>query len=65
MLILQSYITNKALPTTKWVQIVDPKKFVIAALDADNKTFIVRVAIKKQEEMLMRSKMQAQIEAKA
>ena len=50
------YTTNKALPTTEQVQLVDPKKFVIAALDTDNETFVVHVAIRKQEEMLMHSK---------
>ena len=41
----KSYTTNKALPTTKQVQLVNPKEFVIAALDVDSKTFIVHVAI--------------------
>ena len=41
----KSYTTNKALPTTKQVQLVNPKEFVIAALDADSKTFVVHVAI--------------------
>ena len=41
----KTYTTNKALPTTKQVQIVDLKEFVIAALDVNNKTFIVHMAI--------------------
>ena len=41
----KSYITNKALPTTKQVQIVDPKEFIIAVLNIDSKTFIVHVVI--------------------
>ena len=45
------YITNEALLTTEQVQLVDPKEFVIAALDADSKTFIVYVAIWEQEKM--------------
>ena len=47
----KSYTTNEALPTTKQIQLVDPKKFVIAALDADSKTFVVYVAIRKQDKM--------------
>ena len=39
------YITNKALLTTKQVQLVNPKEFIIAALDADSKTFVIHVAI--------------------
>ena len=39
------YTTNKALSTTKQVQLIDLKEFVIAALDADSKTFIMHVAI--------------------
>ena len=42
----KSYTTNEALPTTKQVQLVDPKEFVIAALDMDSKTFVVHVAIR-------------------
>ena len=45
------YITNEALPTTKQVQIVDLKKFVMLALDVDSKTFVIYVAIRKQEKM--------------
>ena len=41
----KSYTTNKALSTTKQVQLVDLKEIVIAALDVDSKTFIVHVAI--------------------
>ena len=49
----KSYITKEALPTTKQVQLVDPKEFVIAALDADSQTFVVYMAIREQEEMAM------------
>ena len=38
----KTYITNKALLTTEQVQIINKKDFVIAALDADSKTFVVR-----------------------
>ena len=41
----KSYTTNKVLPTTKQVQLVDPKEFVIAVLDANSETFVVHVAI--------------------
>ena len=44
----KSYTTNKALPTTKRVRLVDPKEFVIAALDADNETFVIYVAIRER-----------------
>ena len=49
----KSYTTNEVLPTIKQVQLVDPKEFVIAALDADSKTFVVHVAVRKREEMAM------------
>ena len=39
------------LSTTKQFQIVNPKDFVIAALDMDNKTFMIHIDIKKPEEM--------------
>ena len=55
------YITNKALSTTKQVQLVNPKNIVIAALDVDSKTFIVHVAIREQKEMPVHSKKQAQV----
>ena len=52
----KSYIINKALLITKQVQIVNPKEFVILALDADNKTVVVYVVITKREKMLVHSK---------
>ena len=61
----KSYTTNKALSTTKRVQIIDPKEFIIAALDADSKTFVVYVAIWEGEKMPVNLKKQAQIEARA
>ena len=57
------YTTNKVLLTTKQVQIVDSKKFIIVALDIDNKTFVMHVAIKKQEEMPVHFEKQAQVGA--
>ena len=47
------YNTHKALPIIKRVQLVDPKKFVIAALDMDSETFVVHVAIREQKQMNM------------
>ena len=41
----KSYTINKALPITKQVQLVNPKEFFIAALDADSETFVEHVAI--------------------
>ena len=61
----KSYTTNKALPTTERVRLVDPKEFVIAALDADSETFVVHVAIREQEEMAMNPDRKAQIEAQS
>ena len=57
------YTTNEALPTTEQVQIVDPKEFVIAALDVDIEIFVVHMVIQEQEEIPMHSKKQAQIKA--
>ena len=59
------YIINKALPTTKQVQLVDPKELVIVALDADSKTFVVYVTIREQEKLHMHFERQTQIESKA
>ena len=36
-----------ALSTTKQVQIIDLKKFIVMALDANSETFVVHMAIKK------------------
>ena len=62
-LIWKSYTTSEALLTTKQVWLVDSKEFVIVALDADSKTFVVHVAIRDQEEMAMDPDKKAQIEA--
>ena len=40
----RSYTIEKALPTTKRVELVGKKEFAIAALDPGHKTFIVYVA---------------------
>ena len=57
-LIWKSYIIIKALPTPKKVQIIDIKYFVIAALDANSKIFIVHMAIWKQEKIPVYSEWQ-------
>ena len=61
----KSYTTKEALSTTERVQLVDPKQFIIAALDADSKTFVVHVAIREREEMAMDPGRKAQIEAQS
>ena len=42
---------------------IDKKDFVIAALDANSKMFVVHVAIREQKEMPVHFKKQAQIKA--
>ena len=59
----KTYITNKTLPITKQVQIINKKDFVIVTLDADNKTFMMHVTIWEWEGMLVYSERQAQIKA--
>ena len=59
----KTYTTNKALATTERVQIIDKKDFVIVALDANNKTFVMHVAIREQEEMPVHSEKQAKVGA--
>ena len=59
----KSYTTNKVLLTTERVQLVDLKEFVIAVLDADSKTFIVHIAIRKREKVTIDPERKAQIEA--
>ena len=44
-LMWRTYITNKAFSTIKQVQIIDKKDFIILALDANSKTFVIYVAI--------------------
>ena len=62
-LMWKSYITNKALLTTKQAQLINPKKFVIAALNTDSKTFDIYMAIRKREEMVMDLDKKGQIKA--
>ena len=49
----KSYITNKVLPTTEQVQLINRQEFIIAVLNTDSKTFIVHVTIRDQEEMVV------------
>ena len=65
ILIWKFYTINKALPTTKWVQLVDPKEFVIAALNTDSKTFIVYMAIWEQKEMTINPAKKTQIKTQS
>ena len=44
----KSYTTIKALATIEQVQLVNPKEFVIAALDTSSATFVMHVAIWEQ-----------------
>ena len=43
-LIWRFYITAKALPTTKRIELIDKKEFAKAALDRNSKTFVIHVA---------------------
>ena len=45
ILIWRSYTTNKVLFTSKQVQIIDKKNFVIVALDTNSKIFIIYMTI--------------------
>ena len=58
-LMWKTYTTNKALLTAERVQIINPKDFVIAVLDADSETFMVYVAFWEQKGMPVHSERQA------
>ena len=45
ILMWKFYITNKALFIINQVQIINSKKFIIAVLDANSKTFVMHMAI--------------------
>lgn len=47
----KSYTINKTLLTTKQVQIIKKKDFVIVELDINRKTFVLYVGIQEWEEM--------------
>ena len=55
----KSYTINEALSTTKRVQLVDPKEFIIAALDVDSETFVMHIAIQERERMPVHAEKQA------
>ena len=59
----RTYTNNKALPTTKQVQIIDKKDFIIAVLDTNSEIFVVHVVIREREKMPVYSKRQAQVGA--
>ena len=61
----RSYTTAKALPTTKWVELIDKKEFVKVALDENSETFVVHVAILEAllSEMTIHPSREAQIAA--
>ena len=61
----KSYIIDKVLPTIEQIQLIDPKEFVIAVLDADSKTFVIYVAIREEEKMAMDTDRKTQIEAQS
>ena len=42
-LVWRTYTATEALPTTKRVEIIDKREFAIAALNADNETFVIHV----------------------
>ena len=48
----RSYTTIEALPSIEQIQVVNPKEFNIAMLDADNETFVIHVAIWKLKKWL-------------
>ena len=57
--IWRSHINNEILSTSKQVQIIDKKNFVIATLNANSKMVIVYIAIQEQEKIPMHSEKQA------
>ena len=65
ILIWRFYTIIKVLSITECIQIVNRKKFIIAVLFVDSKIFVIYMAIREQEEMLVYSKKQAQIKVKA
>ena len=43
-LVWRTYTAAEALPTTRRVEIIDKREFAAAALNADNKIFVMHVA---------------------
>ena len=65
ILVWKSYTINKAILITEQVQLDNLKEFVIAALDADSKTFVIHVSIWEREEMAIDPDRKAQIEVRS
>ena len=42
-LVWRTYMAAEALPTTRRVEIIDKREFAAAALNADDKTFVVHI----------------------
>ena len=40
----RSYTAAKALPTTKWIELIDKKEFAREALDEESETCVVHIA---------------------
>ena len=58
----RTYMAVEALSTTRRVEIIDKKKFAIAALNADNKTFVRYVVVLAElRTMSIHSSCQAQV----
>ena len=63
-LVWRTYMAAEALPTTRRVKIIDKKKFAVAVLNADNKTFMLHVAaLVEPTTMPIHSSRQAQVAA--
>ena len=63
ILISKLYTTSNALHTINQIQLIDPKKFVIAALDVNSKLIMMYMAIQERENMAKNPVKKAQIEA--
>lgn len=60
-LIWTTYITVKALPSTRKIELINNKNFAQTALDKDVKLFIVYVSFLSRGSMTIHSSWQAQI----
>lgn len=56
---LRIFTTKKALPTTKQVEIIDEKNFLVAVLDANSKIFVMHIAIQKYKKISVHFERQA------
>ena len=58
----RTYMAAKTLPTTRRVEIINKKEFAVAAINADDKTFVVHIAaLVEPTTMLIYSSCQAQV----